>query len=75
MTKRSHREVDLDSEVGPMRVGLWADRWVIGWLRQGEEPMRELFDVFAPSAEDLVGPLLAGLSQAAAARLASAQTA
>jgi hypothetical protein len=57
MKRRSPREVDVETEAGSLRVGLWSDGWVLGWRRQGAEAVEEVFDVFAPDAEALVPPL------------------
>ena len=55
-----------------MRLGLWADNWVIAWLREGGDAGDEVFDVFARTVEDLVRPLIElGLSEEAARGLAA----
>jgi hypothetical protein len=57
--RRHHRrEVDLETEAGPLRVALWRDKWVLAWRRDGSEAVEEVFDVFARQAEDLVLPLV-----------------
>jgi hypothetical protein len=56
--RHDHREVDLETEVGPLRVALWRDKWVLAWRRDGSEAVEEVFDVFAREAEDLVPPLV-----------------
>jgi hypothetical protein len=69
--RQSAREVDVDTEAGPLRIGLWSDNWVLAWRRVGHESGEEVFDVFARGAEDLVSPLVGlGLSEKAARGLA-----
>jgi hypothetical protein len=47
MRRHDRREVDLETEAGPLRVGLWRDKWVLAWRRDGSEELEEVFDVFA----------------------------
>ena len=56
--RRDDRQVDLETEAGPLRVALWRDRWVLAWRRDGSGAVEEVFDVFAREAEDLVPPLV-----------------
>ena len=58
MRRHDRREVDVETEAGPLRVALWRDKWVLTSRRRGSEAIEELFDVFARAAEDLVPPLV-----------------
>ena len=73
--RHNRREVDLETEAGPLRVGLWSDKWVLAWRRDGSEAVEEVFDVSAREAareaDDLVHPLVRiGMSGQAARALA-----
>ena len=71
MRRHDHREVELETEAGPLRVGLWTDKWVIAWRLDGSEEAEEVFDVRAREAEDLVPPLVRiGMTEQAARALA-----
>jgi hypothetical protein len=72
MQRHSTREVDVDTEAGSFRIGLWGDNWVLAWRRTGnDETAEEVFDVLAREAEDLVPPLAGlGLTEQAARGLA-----
>ncbi len=70
--RHDRRQVDLETEAGPLRVALWRDKWVLAWRRDGSEAVEEVFDVFARQAEDLVPPLVRiGMSEQPAQALAS----
>jgi hypothetical protein len=69
--RHSAREVDVDTEAGTLRIGLWSDGWVLAMRRDGAQAGEEVFDVFARGPSDLVGPLIdVGISEPAAQRLA-----
>jgi len=69
--RHDHREVELETEAGPLRVGLWTDKWVIAWRLYDSEEAEEVFDVRAREAEDLVPPLVRiGMTEQAARALA-----
>jgi hypothetical protein len=71
MRRHGGREVDLETEVGPLRVGLWSDQWVLAHRREGSEELDELFDVVAREPQDLVAPLVStGMTEQAARALA-----
>ena len=72
MRRHNRRKVDLETEAGPLRVGLWRDKWVLAWRRDGSEELEEVFDVFARQAEDLVHPLVRiGMTEQPARALAA----
>ena len=56
--RHDRREVDLETEAGPLRVALWRDKWVLVWRCDGSDTVAEVFDVFAREAEDLVAPFV-----------------
>ena len=69
--RHDRRLVDVDTEAGQLRIGLWSDGWVLAWRREGDETRAEVFDDFAPVAEDIVPPLVnLGIGDGAARRLA-----
>jgi hypothetical protein len=69
--RHNRREVDLETEVGPLRVGLWTDKWVLAWRLDASKAVEEVFDVSAREAEDLVPPLVRiGMTEQAARALA-----
>jgi hypothetical protein len=69
--RHNRREVDLETEAGPLRAGLWRDKWVLAWRLDGSEAVEEVFDVSAREAEDLVPPLVRiGMTEQAARALA-----
>jgi alkylhydroperoxidase family enzyme len=69
--RQGAREVDVDTQAGPLRVRLWNDNWVLAWRRSGGEAVEEVFDVFARNPADLVSPLVGlGLTEQAAVELA-----
>jgi hypothetical protein len=70
--RHDRREVDLETEAGPLRVALWRDKWVLAWRRDGSDAVEEVFDVFARQAEDLVLPLVRiGMTEQPAQALAA----
>jgi hypothetical protein len=73
MRRLGDRRVDVETDAGPLRFGLWADKWVIAWRRTEGATGEEVFDVFARTAEELVAPLVHhGFAEHAARELAEA---
>jgi hypothetical protein len=71
MWRHSPREVDLDTQAGPLRVGLWRDQWVLACRREGSKTLDEVFDVVAREPQDLMTPLVhIGITEQAARALA-----
>jgi hypothetical protein len=70
--RHSAREVDLETDVGPLRIGLWSDGWVLAWRRKGADARDEVFDVYAADPEALAIPLRKlGMTEEAAHQLAT----
>jgi hypothetical protein len=71
MRRLGGRLIDIETPVGPLRVALWVDGWVLAWRREGTETTEEVVDVFARVDADLLPSLVRiGMTDEVAATLA-----